>query len=131
MDVNRAHRRNIQNFLREQLTERRRYAQIRRKTAQGFNAFLTLDAFGLKDRNTRCKCRFFHRTGGELMPAPLGSVRLTKDADHVIAVVNQRAQGRNGKIRRTHEHDSHALLSSVSSSCGSSSSNSSRDMIST
>lgn len=128
MNVDRSQSGNIQDFLRKQLAERRRHAQVGRKAAKRFHAFRALDAFRLKDRDARRLGRFLHRAGGELVPAPLRPVRLAEHADDVIPVVNQRAQRRNGKTGVP----MNTILTRYSSvSSPSSSSNSSRDMIST
>ena len=126
MDVDRSKLWNIQNLLREELAKRRRHAKIRFKGFKRRHAVLALDALRLEDRNAGGNSHFLDRAGGQLVAAALGPVRLAKDAHDVLAVFNQRVEGRYGKVRRTHKDDSQA-----SSSASSSSAKISRDMMST
>lgn len=128
MNVDRSQSGNIQDFLRKQLAERRRHAQVGRKAAKRFHAFRALDAFRLKDRDARRLGRFLHRAGGELVPAPFGlsGWQNTPTTSYPLSI-SARSDGtaKSGVPMNT-------ILTRYSSvSSPSSSSNSSRDMIST
>ena len=106
MDVNRPQRRNIEDFLRKNLPERRRDAQIGVEIQQILIP-IPADAFWLKDRDAlRCGV-LLHGGHGELLAAPLGAVGLRDHADDRISALHQGFEGWHGELRRAHKHDSH------------------------
>ena len=84
MDVNRPQRRNIEDFLRENLPERRRDAQIGVEIQQILIP-IPADTLRLEDRDALLDGVLLDGGHGELLAAPLGAVGLRDHADDRIS----------------------------------------------
>src|SRR5512136_2350549 len=104
MDVDHTPLRDVQKSLLENLTESHDHDEVRvlfpDPAAKNFVGSL----FRLKHFNPMIESKLLHGRRSEFFPPPLWSVRLGDDGQDVVAMGDQRLQGRDGKIRGTHEN---------------------------
>ena len=99
----------IQNLLRQDLSERRHDADICLIFFQFFDTFRFPDLLWLIDRDIMCKCTFFYRSELHFFASALWLVRLGHHCGDLMALCDQCLQRSHGKIGSSHKYDLHSL----------------------
>ena len=122
MYVQAAETRNVQDALRNNLSEGGDDDKVRREISQDLHIFFRPDLHRLVNRDLVLKSQFLHRRRLKHSLSSLRLVRLGEYGGHFIFRIQKGLQDAGGKVRRSHKDSFHQLSPSSAASSSSASS---------